>query len=310
MADKFYYIKSNRRTTGPFPLKQLEKMYRNGLISAADMVSENKISWQSAEKFFAEPEAAESEEKKPSAVKTLSLNIARVFFPEFKVPAEEKQTAKTPPPEKSQKQKIVPEPVCSVISLVWNAPAAMKNLQLVREYKRKSGKEDDTSLYAGISAGLLIFLLLMLLLAVTVLYLPSKLNAVLLATLLAAGVFMVFLLENLCLSAVCNVKKLLDCDLLIMQILLTSVAAFGFALPLAGAVSAGVENIPAALKVLIIFFSCAFALGEMVNMVWGFVEVNRRVFKMSSGVLASVAVMQVFQLIVIGIISWKLFKFI
>ena len=307
MADKLFYIKSDRKTTGPFPLEQLEKMYANGLLKHSDMVSENKVSWQSAEKFFAEPEKVEPQ-KTPSIAKTLTLNVAKVFFPDFKVPQEEEKKAKVP--AKKSEAVVVPEPVCSVISLVWNAPAALKNLQLMREFKQKRGEVDNTSVYVAVSGGLLILLLFLLLFAAVALYLPAELAAVGLAAIFAVGAFVVFLLENLCLSAIFNVEKLLDCDFLTMQMLTAFFAAFCFALPISALISVGTGNIPAALKVLIIFFSCTAAAGETVNMIWGFTEVNRRIFKMNTAGLITVSFLQVVQLILAGFAVWKFFKII
>lgn len=306
MADRMFYIKSDRKTTGPFPLEQLEKMYANGLLRHSDMVSENKVSWQSAEKFFAEPEKVEPQ-KTPSIAKTLTLNVAKVFFPDFKVPKAEEKAVKAPV---KKEPIVVPDPVCSVISLVWNASAALKNLQLIRQFKRKSGAVDNTSVYVTVSGGLLILLLFLLLFAAVALYLPAELAAVGIAVIFAVGAFVVFLLENLCLSAIFNVKKLLDCDFLTMQMLNASVAAFCFALPISALLSVGISNIPAALKVLIIFFSCAAAVGEMVNMIWGFTEVNRRIFKMNTAGLITVSFLQVVQLVLAGIAVWKFFKII
>ena len=83
-----------------------------------------------------------------------------------------------------------------------------------------------------------------------------------------------------------------------------------FALPIAAAAVVGMENIPTALNVLIITFALIAAVGETVNLICGFVEVNRRSFKMKTGALSAVCSLQVIQLLLFGATAWKLFKII
>ena len=309
MAEKFFYIKSNRKINGPFTFEQLEKMHGSSLLSAADMISENKVSWQSAEKFFAAPEKEEAKKNLP-LLKTLTINIGKVFFPDFKVPKDEPPVLKEKKHTVKKDGKIVSSPLSSVIFMCWNAPRALKNLQLMREFNRQTKRDDDTSVYAVLGCAFLLFLLFMMFFASIVLYLPSSLNAVWLAALLGAGVYLIFFLENLSLSAIFNIEKLFDCDLLIMQMLLTSTGTFCFALPIAAAAVVGMENLPTALNVLILTFALIAAVGETVNLICGFVEVNRRSFKMKTGALSAVCSLQVIQLLLFGATAWKLFKII
>ena len=54
---RFFYLRTNGHIFGPFAAPQLLGMYKSGKIKSQDMISPDKVTWQSALEFF-EPEKA------------------------------------------------------------------------------------------------------------------------------------------------------------------------------------------------------------------------------------------------------------
>ena len=317
MVQKLFYLRNNGNITGPFTFEQLKKMQNSHLLNTQDMVSENRVSWQSIEEFLTVlPKNKKTGKKRtmelrPEEMPAPKYGISAVSadFPVKKTGSEIRQRAE----KESRKDKpvIIPDPVCAAIAMCWNAPKQIDNIYQMQKITTSGKRKNDAFIYASITAAFIVLLLFGMELALSYIFIPDYFIAMLVMPLvLATGAGLIIWLENLCLSAMTNSARLVEVPLVLMMIILTSSGIFAAGMPFLALNITGTDNLPAAVNVIVILFSVLIMIAVMFNMAAGFIRINKNSFKMKNFPAVMVIMVLLIQFILLFFAGNGFVKFI
>lgn len=284
---KFYYIKRNDNITGPFSEIQLKNMFVKNILDNNTLISDDRIKWSTFSSVFVpkEPETVYMElpvkpvvEEPATVYLELPPNKKEIIQEEEEITEEDvPEEEENAEPEDDVMPDVIPDPVYTTFSMIWNAPAYIRNMHYMYslEESRSSAMKFTLSVIA-LSVVLEIFVCGMLFFFADRNLCIAGITSILLT---AVMTILILLLENLCIASIVKYEKMLNHFQLFMQINLFAFSAFVCGMPLAGLAAANTAVSPA-LKAVCIAYAALTGTACMINMGAGIVHVSKKFFKM------------------------------
>ena len=135
---KFYYIKRNDNITGPFSEIQLKNMFVKNILDNNTLISDDRIKWSTFSSVFVpkEPETVYMElpvkpvvEEPATVYLELPPNKKEIIQEEEEITEEDvPEEEENAEPEDDVMPDVIPDPVYITFSMIWNAPAYIRNM--------------------------------------------------------------------------------------------------------------------------------------------------------------------------------------
>lgn len=324
MRKKLLYIKNGKQISGPFSQAQLDRMRQKGLLTAGDVISDNRISWKSVEDFFAPPQPEESlqPEKTPLPEKspeTESADIIKLQQNNQPLPPpslrlfEPEDDDKKIEPEKEKNLRILPDPISAAIAMCWNAPGQLAKFYLSRRLaaEKDPDKPDRSVKYFSASIVLMLIVIFAVYLALTGFVMPEFFISLgVMPLVLFMAVALLIFVENLFLAFGMKLENMVEAPLMQMQQLFIALPAFVGGLPLYALLIAGINNCPVLLTAAVILYSALILFVSLFNEAAGFWQINYHVFKFKRNVAVALIIMFALQHLAFYLIGFLLYKMI
>ena len=283
---KYYYIKRNENITGPFSEIQLKNMFVKNILDNNTLISDDRIKWLTFSSVFVPAEPATVYMQLPEKPEIAEPDTVYLELPpkhKEVIPEEEEITEEEDNPENEEIEEeddmpeFLPDPVYTTFSMIWNAPAYIRNMHYMCSLKESR----SSAMKFTLSVISLSFVLEILICGMLFFFADRNLCIAGMTSILLTAILtiLLLLLENLCIAAIVKYEKMLNHFLLFMQINLFAFSAFVCGMPLAGLAAADTAVSPA-LKAICITYAALTGTACMINMGAGIIHVSRNFFKM------------------------------